>query len=214
MQIENHKEEVPFAHYEEKFRHADPMEMAKRSGIDWDGSRFHIVLMHKSYVITHPVCTIRALVDGTVPPLPVQTFLLRYLLEGKAATWTGGWKTFRELPWGEVYHRSFSGRCLTRAAFAFGTRIAAFRATAEKILLQANAEAQMRTEESEIVRRAHARAKEIFDQVQMDTDGMYKRAYTEVNKMLSGATAALNRSAMELADLRDQLLSGGDQNPR
>ena len=88
------------------------------------------------------------------------------------------------------------------------------RATAEKILMQANAEAQMRTEESEIVRRAHARAKEIFDQVQMDTDGMYKRAYTEVNKMLSGATAALNRSAMELADLRDQLLSGGDQNPR
>lgn len=88
------------------------------------------------------------------------------------------------------------------------------RATAEKILMQANAEAQMRTEESEIVRRAHARAKEIFDQVQMDTDGIYKRAYTEVNKMLSGATAALNRSAMELADLRDQLLSGGDQNPR
>lgn len=89
------------------------------------------------------------------------------------------------------------------------------RATAEKILLQANAEAQMRTEESEIVRRAHARAKEIYDQVQMDTDGLYKRAYTEVNKLLSGATAALNRSAMELAGLRDQLLSSGsDQNAR
>ena len=90
------------------------------------------------------------------------------------------------------------------------------RATAEKILLQANAEAQMRTEENEIVRRAHARAKEIFDQVQMDTDGMCRRAYTEVNKMLSGATAALNRSAMELAELRDQLLngSGSEQNPR
>ncbi len=89
------------------------------------------------------------------------------------------------------------------------------RATAEKILMQANAEAQMRTEESEIVRRAHARAKEIYDQVQMDTDGLYRRAYTEVNKMLSGATAALNRSAMELAELRDQLLSsGGDQNAR
>ena len=90
------------------------------------------------------------------------------------------------------------------------------RATAEKILLQANAEAQMRTEENEIVRRAHARAKEIFDQVQMDTDGMCRRAYTEVNKMLSGATAALNRSAMEMAELRDQLLngSGSEQNPR
>ena len=89
------------------------------------------------------------------------------------------------------------------------------RATAEKILMQANAEAQLRTEESEIVRRAHARAKEIYDQVQMDTDGLYRRAYTEVNKMLSGATAALNRSAIELAELRDQLLSAGnDQNAR
>lgn len=89
------------------------------------------------------------------------------------------------------------------------------RATAEKILIKANAEAQMRTEENEIVRRAHARAKEIYDQVQMDVDGVYKTAYTEVNKMLSGATAALNRSAMELAGLRDQLLSsGGDQTGR
>jgi len=133
MQIENHKEEVPFAHYEEKFRHADPMEMARRTRTNWDGKQFHVVLMHKSYVITHPVCTIRALVDGTVPTLPVQTFLLRYLLEGKAATWTGGWKTFREMPWGEMYHKPFSGRCLTRAAFAFGTRLEAFRAACEKI---------------------------------------------------------------------------------
>lgn len=89
------------------------------------------------------------------------------------------------------------------------------RATAEKILMQANSEAQMLTEENEIVRRAHARAKEIYDQVQMDTDGVYKTAYTEVNKMLSGATAALNRSALELAGLRDQLLNSvNDQTQR
>lgn len=90
------------------------------------------------------------------------------------------------------------------------------RATAERILMQANNEAQMRTEESEIVRRANVRAKEIYDQVQLDVDGIYKTAYTQVNKMLSGATAALNRSAMELAGLRDQLLNpnNGDQSVR
>ncbi len=86
------------------------------------------------------------------------------------------------------------------------------RATAEKILIQANNDAQLRTEENEIVRRANARAKEIYDQVQLDVDGVYKKAYTEVNKMLSGATAALNRSAIELAGLRDQLLNpNGEQ---
>ena len=30
MQVENHKEEVPFAHYEEKFRALDPVEAAQR----------------------------------------------------------------------------------------------------------------------------------------------------------------------------------------
>ena len=44
-----------------------------------------------------------------------------------------GDKTFRELPWGEVYIQPFTGRVLTRAAFTFGTRIAAFRAAAEKL---------------------------------------------------------------------------------
>jgi len=81
------------------------------------------------------------------------------------------------------------------------------RATAERILTQANTEAQMRTEDSEIVRRANARAKEIYDQVQMDVDGVYAKAYNDVNLLLSGATAALNRSAMDLANIRDQLLN-------
>ena len=30
MQIENHKEEVPFAHYEEKFRALEPASVAER----------------------------------------------------------------------------------------------------------------------------------------------------------------------------------------
>ena len=66
-------------------------------------------------------------------PLPVQTFLLRYLLESKTVSWNGGWKTFREMPWGELYIKPYTGRVLTRAAFTFGTRVAAFRAACEKM---------------------------------------------------------------------------------
>ena len=65
--------------------------------------------------------------------LPVQTFLLRYLLEGKAVCFGGGWKTFREMPWGELYIQPYTGRVLTRAAFTFGTRIDAFKAACEKM---------------------------------------------------------------------------------
>jgi len=134
MQIENHKEEVPFAHYEEKFRVLDPASVAERlNGVRWDGKEFTLNLLGRDFAISHPDYAIRALDEGNLPPLPVQTFLLRYLLESKDVSWAGQWKTFREMPWGEMYIKPYTGRVLTRAAFTFGTRVAAFKAAAEKM---------------------------------------------------------------------------------
>ena len=133
MQIENHKEEVPFAHYEELFKALDPQEAAARTGAKWDGKEFYVNLLGREFAISHPDYAIRALDEGKLPPLPTQTFLLRYLLESKTAAWSGEWKTFREMPWGEMYIKPYTGRVLTRAAFTFGTRVAAFRAAAEKM---------------------------------------------------------------------------------
>ena len=134
MQIENHKEEVPFAHYEEKYRTLDPASVQERlSDVRWDGKEFTVTLLGRSFAIAHPEYAIRALDDGKLPPLPTQTFLLRYLLESQDTVWKGEWKTFREMPWGEMYIKPYTGRVLTRAAFTFGTRLAAFRAAAEKM---------------------------------------------------------------------------------
>ena len=134
MQIENHKEEVPFAHYEEKFRALDPNEVTARvMDVKWDGKEFYVNLLGREFALTHPEYAIRATDGGAVPPLPTQTFLLRYLLESKTVAWCGAWKTFREMPWGEMYIKPYTGRVLTRAAFTFGTRVAAFRAAAEKM---------------------------------------------------------------------------------
>ena len=133
MQIENHKEEVPFAHYEGLFRALDPAEAARRTGTAWDGKEFFVTLLGTEYAIAHPDYAIRALDGSKVPPLPTQTFLLRWLLEAKQAPWHGEWKTFREMPWGEMYIKPYTGRVLTRAAFTFGTRVAAFQAAAEKM---------------------------------------------------------------------------------
>ena len=134
MQIENHKEEVPFAHYEERYRGLDPAEVTARlSGVKWDGNEFYVNLIGREFALAHPDYAIRALDGGKVPPLPTQTFLLRYLLEGKDVAWAGQWKTFREMPWGEMYIKPYTGRVLTRAAFTFGTRVAAFQAAAEKM---------------------------------------------------------------------------------
>ena len=133
MQIENHKEEVPFAHYEELFRKLDPQEAVARTGAKWDGQEFTLTLLGRSYAIAHPDYAIRALEEGSLPPLPVQTFLLRYLLESKAVAWKGEWKTFREMPWGEMYIKPYTGRVLTRAAFTFGFRTGAFKVACEKM---------------------------------------------------------------------------------
>ena len=134
MQVENHKEEVPFAHYEGKFAALDPQDVeARLAGVKWDGQEFVVKLLNREFAISHPAYAIRALDGGKLPPLPTQTFLLRYLLEGKDVASMGTWKTFREMPWGEMYIKPYTGRVLTRAAFTFGTRVAAFRAAAEKM---------------------------------------------------------------------------------
>ena len=134
MQVENHKEEVPFAHYEQLFRSLDPQDALTRlPDVKWDGKEFTVTLLGREYAIAHPDYAIRALDGGNVPPLPAQTFLLRYLLESRQVSWGGTWKTFREMPWGEMYIKPYTGRVLTRAAFTFGTRIQAFRTACEKM---------------------------------------------------------------------------------
>ena len=134
MQVENHKEEVPFGYYEEKFQALEPADVTARlSGVKWDGKEFYVNLLGREFAISHPVYAIRALDGGKVPALPTQTFLLRYLLESKRVPWQGEWKTFREMPWGELYIKPYTGRVLTRAAFTFGTRVAAFQAACEKM---------------------------------------------------------------------------------
>ena len=134
MQIENHKEEVPFAHYEELFKKLDPKDAVGRLGsVKWDGKEFYVNLLGRDFAISHPDYAIRALDGGKLPPLPTQTFLLRYLLECRDVDWRGEWKTFREMPWGEMYIKPYTGRVLTRAAFTFGFHTAAMRAAAEKM---------------------------------------------------------------------------------
>ena len=132
MVIENNKEEVPFSYYEELFRKLNPVDVAERlSDVKWDGKEFYVNLLGKQYAISHPDYAIRALDGGKLPPLPTQTFLLRYLLEGKEIKANGTWLTFREMPWGELYIKPYTGRVLTRAAFTFGTRVDAFKKAAE-----------------------------------------------------------------------------------
>ena len=133
--IENNKEEVPFRHYCDLYRGLDPQEAAMRCGVTFDGNEFAVKLLDTVYFLAWPEFAIRTESGAgmALTKLPFQTFLMRYLLEGRKAAPSAQYLTFREMPWGEVYIQPFTGRCLTRAAFTFGTRLAAFQKGAEAL---------------------------------------------------------------------------------
>ena len=130
MEIQNNKEEIPFSYYADLFSKADPAEISTRLGIPCENGTFKVTLLGTEYTISVGV---DAHIDPQNIPIPTQTFLLRYLLEGKRVPNGGTWKTFREMPWGELYIKPYTGRVLTRAAFTFGTRLEAFKTACGKM---------------------------------------------------------------------------------
>lgn len=135
--VENHKEQVPFAHYAARFAELDPAEAAARCGVPYDAEAraFAVRLLGVDYRVGWPAFSISSGDAGgfALSSVPAQILVMRFLLEGRHSAHGGRFLTYRELPWGEVYLRPFTGRCLTRAAFAFGPRLEAFRAAAGRM---------------------------------------------------------------------------------
>ena len=128
MEIQNNKEEIPFSYYADLFSKADPAEISARLDLPFENNTFRVTLLGNTYTVSFPSAEVSPNL-----PIPTQTYLIRYLLEGKRIPWQNTWKTFREMPWGELYIKPYTGRVLTRAAFTFGTRLAAFKAACEKM---------------------------------------------------------------------------------
>ena len=135
MEIENHKEQVPFAHYCAQWREMDPQEASRRSRVPYDPAAglFTLNLLGVTYTLRWPEFAISS-ADGqgfALNNIPAQILVMRYIMSAKPVPFGGKFLTFREMPWGDVYIKPFTGRCLTRAAFTFGTRLPAFRAAME-----------------------------------------------------------------------------------
>ena len=136
MNVENNKEMVPFEHYLELYRQMNPADAAARTDVKFDAAagRFDVTLLYETYRLYWPEYRIEC--DNpdafALRNIPAQIFMIRFLLEGCASTGSGAFLPYRDMPWGDVYLKPFTGRCLTRAAFTFGTRIEAFKAAVEK----------------------------------------------------------------------------------
>lgn len=134
MEVVNHKEEVPFEHYCKEWAGIDPVACGERSEVPFDrnAGTFRITMLGVEYTLHWPEFSIEG--EGfAASNLPAQVLLMRYIMSSTPVPFRGAFLTFREMPWGEVYIKPFTGRCITRAAFTFGTRLDAFRAAMGKL---------------------------------------------------------------------------------
>ena len=132
------KERLPWEHYLSQYQEADPKEIAERLGISYDEEQkyFTLKFLGTVYQISWPDFQVSHEADGMgFYPLETMTYArtltIRFLLNGAKASGTGKFKTYREMPWGEVYLRQFDGRCIKRLAFSYGNRIKDYQAIME-----------------------------------------------------------------------------------
>lgn len=132
------KERLPWEHYLSQYQESDPKEIAARLGISYDEEQKYFILkfLGTVYQISWPDFQVSHEADDMgFYPLETMTYArtltIRFLLNGAEASGTGKFKTYREMPWGEVYLRQFDGRCIKRLAFSYGNRIKDFQAIME-----------------------------------------------------------------------------------
>ena len=128
------KERMPWEHYLELFGQKDPVEISKRLQIPYQEEKkaFTLKFLGTVYEITYPDFKVSHQEDdmGYYPleeMIYAKILTMRFLLSGTASVSTGKYKTYREMPWGEVYLRQFDGRCIKRLAFSYGNRLDDFR---------------------------------------------------------------------------------------
>lgn len=135
------KERIPYEHYLELFQNADPEEISQRTGIPYDEENgiFTVHLMGIAYQIHHPDYTVQHIPEDRIGYYPLEEaanariLILRYLVEGNCAPTTGKFLTYRETPWGSVYLKQFTGRCILRLAYGFGNKQNVFSDVMEAI---------------------------------------------------------------------------------
>lgn len=134
------KERMPWEHYLEEYRNGDPHEIAARLSISYDEEKktFELTFLGSVYHISWPELHVTHKEDeiGYYPleeMVYARILTIRFLLGGSASRGTGKMKTYREMPWGEVYLRQFDGRCIKRFAFSYGNRLKDFEAIMEHI---------------------------------------------------------------------------------
>ena len=126
--IPDNKNGKPLEYYCRQFRAAKPGEMAARSGFPFDAaaSAFRLRFLGREVLLSYPEMELQY-ADGEAISTPaVRILLARAVMEGMSKAFGGSFLAYAEVPWGNVYLRQFTGRCIMRLAFGFGSKLEAF----------------------------------------------------------------------------------------
>lgn len=130
-------ERMPYEFYVEKYRQSDPVSINIRLGLpyDFEKQEFALMFMGNLYYIHYPDFAVRRGSAETEMsayyPLEEDVYarilVLRYLLNASVFPHNGDFRSYKELPSGNLYAQQFQGRCIIRLNRKFGNRLDRFK---------------------------------------------------------------------------------------
>ncbi len=133
-------ERMPYEFYMEKYRQTAPVTISNRLGIPYDFSsqEFTVMFMGNLYRITYPEFTVCHVEEDKSyylleDDIYAKILVLRYLLSSSIFPHNGDFRSYRELPSGDLYYRQFQGRCILRLNRKYGNRLELFEKIMERL---------------------------------------------------------------------------------
>ena len=123
--IPDNKNGKPLEYYRSQFGAMVAETMAERSGFTYlsDQGAFSLRFLGREVLLSYPDMEL-CYTDGTPILAPnIRILLARAVMEGVRKQTDGHFLAYAEVPWGNVYLRQFTGRCITRLAFGFGRQL-------------------------------------------------------------------------------------------
>jgi hypothetical protein len=126
--IPDNKNGKPLEYYGKQFRSMEPEKMSARSGFPYDSeaSAFRLRFLSRDVLLSYPEMELRYADGDSITAPSIRILLSRAVMEGMKKPHGGEYLAYAQVPWGEVYLRQFTGRCVTRLAFSFGNKPDAF----------------------------------------------------------------------------------------
>ncbi|MDR0314122.1 MAG: DUF3786 domain-containing protein [Treponema sp.] len=127
----------PLNWFLEIYRSLDPIEIASRCNLPFDGDAFSLRIMGTEYRVPFPDYSLIDLNGAENQKAFEKILFIRYLCEGRYAVSTGKQLSYREIPWGDLYFPNFEAHSIKRLASKYGGNLEDFRKRMENPGLRA-----------------------------------------------------------------------------